>query len=242
MNIDVIEKFTTDNWIAVASIVIPIALGWLGGIHLWLWSLFRKYFIDRKIEVISPSFDHRFSSLNRQTKACSLLNKNGHISIRALRDNHHALFHDVIGNAGEFRTNDVYISCYKVSDGSGGTTLVPSKESITSLMPAEEVNLTLTEIIDDWNKKIAKVKTYSDKDKIEFVSRFHIYFEMIHPFLDGNGRIGRMLIEEQLSYLFSQIISFKPEMKAYYPSIESGIKGDESSLRKLIQEQIKLNS
>jgi len=109
-------------------------------------------------------------------------------------------------------------------------------------MPAEEVHLTLSGIIDDWNIKVAKVRTYGNKDKIEFVSRFHIYFEMVHPFLDGNGRIGRALLEEQLSYLFNQIINFKPDIKAYHLSIEKGIKGDEAALRKLIFDQVKLNA
>lgn len=239
---DIITKFTTDNWIAMAAIVIPIILGWLGNVHLWLWTLSKKYLLDRKIEVISPSFDHRFSSLNKQTKICPFLDKKGHLSMSPLLDNHRALLQGTMGKVGELRGNDVYIKCYKVNDSAGGTTLVSDKESITNLMPAEEVNLTLSDIIKDWNKKVAKVKTYGSKDKVEFVSRFHIYFEMIHPFLDGNGRIGRKLLEEQLSYLFDQIISFEPEIKAYHLSIESGIKGDESELRKLIFDQVKLNA
>jgi fido (protein-threonine AMPylation protein) len=239
---DVIEKFTTDNWIAIAAIIVPLFLGWLGNIHIWLWSLFKKYFLDKKIEVVTPSFDKRFSSLNKQKKVCPFLNKYGCLSIDSLLSNHHALLQDGLGKAGELRTNNVYIKCYKVSDDIGGTTLVSSKENITNLMPAEKVHLTLSGIVDDWNKKIAKVKTYENKDKIEFVSRFHIYFEMIHPFLDGNGRIGRALLEEQLSYLFNQIISFKPDITTYHQSIEKGIKGDEVELRKLIFDQIKLNT
>jgi len=236
---EVISKLTTNNWIAIAAIVIPIFLAWVSNIHLWIWSLVRKVLFDRKIEVISPSFDHRFSSLNKQTRVCPFLDKNGQLSIDSLKDNHRALFQDTMGKAGELRKNDVYIKCYKINDSEGGTTLVSKKESITNLLPSEEVDLTLTEIIKDWNKKISKVKSYETKDKIEFVSRFHIYFEMIHPFADGNGRIGRSLIAEQLSYLFSQIISFDPELKRYHNSIQLGIKGDESELRILFLEQIK---
>ena len=91
-------------------------------------------------------------------------------------------------------------------------------------------------------KKVSIVSNYGSKDKIEFVSRFHLYFEMIHPFLDGNGRVGRALLEEQLSYLFGQIISFKPDMKAYHLSIIAGAKGEESNLRKLISDQVKSNT
>jgi len=235
---EVISKFTTDNWIAIAAIVIPILLAWLSNVHLWLWSLVKKTLFDKKIQVITPSFDHRFSSLNTQTRVCPFLDKNGHLSIDSLLDNHRALLNGTMGKAGELRTADVFIKCYKVNDDEGGTTLVSNKESITNLMPSEEVHLTLSDIIKDWNKKVSKVQSYGIKDKIEFVSRFHLYFEMIHPFLDGNGRIGRSLIEEQLSYLFSQTISFDPELKQYHRSIELGIKGDESELRKLILEQV----
>lgn len=236
---EVISKLTTDNWIAIAAIVIPIFLAWFSNVHLWAWSLIKKYLLDRKIEVITPSFDHRFSSLNKQTRVCPFLDKNGHLSIKSLIDNHRALFQGTMGKSGELRTNDVFIKCYKMNNSDGGTTLVSDKESVTNLMPSEEIHLTLSGIIKDWNKKVSKVKRYETKDKVEFVSRFHLYFEMIHPFLDGNGRVGRSLIEEQLSYLFSQIISFEPEIKQYHRSIELGIKGDESELKKLILEQVK---
>jgi len=239
---EVIAKFTNDNLVAIAAIVIPILLGLLWNIYLWLWSLLKKHLIDRKIEVISPSLNHRFSSLNKQIKACSFLDNNGKLSIKSLLDNHRALLQGTPGIAGELRENEVYIKCYKVDDNAGGTTLVSEIDSITNLLPAEEVNLSLTDIIKDWNKKVAKVKAYGSKDKIEFVSRFHIYFEMIHPFLDGNGRIGRRLLEEQLSYLFDRIVNFDPDVKSYHASIKLGIKGDESELRKLILQQVNVNA
>ena len=46
------------------------------------------------------------------------------------------------------------------------------------------------------------LKWYNEQDKnIETLARFHARYESIHPFQDGNGRMGRMLIfRERLKY------------------------------------------
>lgn len=235
-------NFTADNWIAIAAILIPIFLEWLGNAHIWLWTAFRKNVLDRRIEVVTPTLDKRFSSLNKQSRVCPFLDRKGQISVDSLLKNHAALFQDSEINSGCFRTVDVYIKCYKSQDELGGTRLVTRQESVTNLMPSVEVELTLSDVIDDWNSKVSKVRGYGQKEKVEFVSRFHIYFEMIHPFLDGNGRIGRALLEEQLSFLFDQTVKFAPDMKSYYNCIESASRGDESDLRTLIFDQVNINS
>ena len=54
----------------------------------------------------------------------------------------------------------------------------------------------------------------------------HLYFESIHPFEDGNGRLGRALAEKSLAQntgqpsLIALAFSIKRERKAYYDQLE----------------------
>jgi Fic family protein len=54
----------------------------------------------------------------------------------------------------------------------------------------------------------------------------HLYFESIHPFEDGNGRLGRVLAEKSLAQNMSQpslialAYSIEREKKAYYDQLE----------------------
>ncbi|MEI6950818.1 Fic family protein [Paraflavisolibacter sp. H34] len=63
----------------------------------------------------------------------------------------------------------------------------------------------------------------------------HLYFETIHPFEDGNGRIGRAIAEKALSQTLGRPVlpslsrTIEGEKRAYYRALEVAQKSNEIS-------------
>lgn len=102
------------------------------------------------------------------------------LCMRLIRETHAVLLSDVRGEEkmpGEFRKSQNWI-------GHAGSTL----KDASFIPPApDEMNICLS----DLEKYMHEDSDVSDLIKIALI---HYQFETIHPFLDGNGRMGRLLI------------------------------------------------
>ena len=99
---------------------------------------------------------------------------------RLLLETHRELLSGVRGkekNPGEFRNSQNWI-------GGSGSTIKTAK-----YIPPDV--LSMTELLSDLEKYMNKEDSM---DHLIRISLIHYQFESIHPFLDGNGRIGRILI------------------------------------------------
>jgi Fic family protein len=78
------------------------------------------------------------------------------------------------------------------------------------------------------NKKVMHI--------IERVARFHLEFEGIHPFIDGNGRTGRLILNLELMQNCYPPINVKfTDRRRYYSAFDSYYRdNDVSPMIKLI--------
>ncbi len=85
-----------------------------------------------------------------------------------------------------------------------------------SLKSKDKVNCSFYEQVGKGIRELLKV--YKDKEKISFedIFDFHQRFELIRPFQDGNGRVGRLFISKEC--LNHGIVPFiiTDELKMFY--------------------------
>jgi len=129
----------------------------------------------------------------RQQAATRDLNKD---TILFLHDMLITGINDVI--AGRFRVANEYVQV--------GKHIAPAPERVEQMM---------SENLRDYSSSL-------DEYFLEKITKFHLQFEYIHPFIDGNGRIGRVLLNWQLQQLdLPPIVIRDKEKQLYYAALQA---------------------
>ncbi|HEX8410725.1 MAG TPA: Fic family protein [Thermoanaerobaculia bacterium] len=136
------------------------------------------------------------------------------VSVRLIREIHAELLRGVRGGRlqpGELRTSQNWL-------GPGGSTLATA----TFVPPPQDV---VPEALGELEKFLYRE---DDLPPLVKIALAHVQFETIHPFLDGNGRIGRLLITFLLTeggILHKPVLYlshyFKRHRQAYYDHLQA---------------------
>ncbi len=141
--------------------------------------------------------------------------RNKGLKIKDVLEIHKLLMSGIIDSAGEFRNHPVRIL------GS----YVPTANYLS-------IEKKLSDLITFINQP--------ENDKIEHIAKSHAIFEQIHPFSDGNGRVGRLLmLLMTLKYGLPPVLVFQEQKKAYYKYLqEAQLKGDYNFLTYFVANSI----
>lgn len=148
--------------------------------------------------------DHQIREIFEATnlaKAIELLldNPETEISVPLILQLHHILMQNIRDDAaGRFRTNKEWVRV--------GNHIGANPQFVHGFM----------------SDLVKKYNASDDQYFLDKIVYFHAEFENIHPFIDGNGRIGRLLINEQLDFLDLPpiLIPNKSKNDEYYPALE----------------------
>ena len=142
-----------------------------------------SHLLKREAEILDPDTPHDVNEVINYVRAMNhgldLLNELP-VSIRLVREVHKQLLTGVRGQEqtpGHLRTSQNWI-------GAANCTI---RDAIYVPPPRHE----MVNALSDWEKFL------HGKDKLPLLVKIglaHAQFETIHPFLDGNGRVGRLLI------------------------------------------------
>lgn len=104
----------------------------------------------------------------------------------------------------------------------------------------EDVSDLLQELLDSWNGKYEYLKASINKEEILIaITDFHHQFLSIHPFLDGNGRIARFILSQQVAELLGinkQIIL--EDRTPYFKALTDADSGEISALKIVLTQAI----
>lgn len=104
--------------------------------------------------------------------------------------------------------------------------------------PPDQVDRLTEQLLSDWRENYATVTQSSPQEKLAAIAAFHHGFLSIHPFVDGNGRLARLLLTLQVKELLGKTVRDDWPRKEYYDALLKADGGDVTNLVHVIEEVI----
>ncbi len=166
-----------------------------------------------------------------------ILTKDGLLFYSNILEFHKTIFPPDFAWSGKIRTNNVIIS------GSFGTMLpTASKGAVEySIKPVhyQEVFEKMERYCTKWNTNVERLLKENLENKIEAIAIFHHEFQIIHPFMDGNGRVGRVILDDMIRYLLNRKMKTEYDREEYYSVLRLADLGQIKALKQFIIDNLK---
>jgi hypothetical protein len=113
-----------------------------------------------------------------------------------------------------------------------GSDPAPGARAKVIPLPAAKIRGALEALLDEWHARHYALQTAADDEIAHALADFHHRFFLIHPFLDGNGRVGRLLLDQAARELLGRGVrpDFTLPPSDYYDTLFSANDGDLSPL------------
>ena len=86
----------------------------------------------------------------------------------------------------------------------------------------EEIGAAPEDVAEEMDELIAELQEVTDEKALIAAAYFHAKFENIHPFADGNGRTGRLIMNYLLVlHNHPPIVIHEEDRRAYFAALEA---------------------
>jgi Fic family protein len=101
----------------------------------------------------------------------------------------------------------------------------------------EDVPRRIAELVDRWRRDYPSLAKSPRTGVVAGLARLHHGITELHPFLDGNGRLARVVIDLAAQELLAQRVGAEltADRKVYFSSLRSADAGDFAPLEALIE-------